>query len=110
MTTTVRAAIPALCLAAALAAATAPPASADESPAPAAGETVVLKAAHLFDATGTRLQDGAAIVVQGDHITSVGAAPVAPPFPKGRPNAPPLRLHRDDLPRPPIGGTYCPRR
>jgi imidazolonepropionase-like amidohydrolase len=88
MTTTVRAAIPAaipaLCLAAALAAATAPPASADESPAPAAaaapaaGETVVLKAAHLFDATGTRLQDGAAIVVQGDHIVSVGTAPVAP--------------------------------
>jgi len=40
-------------------------------------ETVVLKAAHLFDATGTTLRDGAIVVVTGQKIVSVGtgAAP-----------------------------------
>ncbi len=33
----------------------------------------MLKAAHLFDSTGTALKDGATIVVRGDHIVSVGA-------------------------------------
>ena len=39
---------------------------------PAAPETVVLKAAHVFDATGTALKDGASVVVRGDRIVSVG--------------------------------------
>jgi imidazolonepropionase-like amidohydrolase len=39
-----------------------------------AAETVVLKAAHLFDATGGGLRDGALIVVRGDRIVSVGGA------------------------------------
>ena len=44
---------------------------------PAAPETLVLKAAHLFDATDGTLRDGALIVVQEGHIVSVGnnAAP-----------------------------------
>jgi imidazolonepropionase-like amidohydrolase len=37
-------------------------------------ETVVLKAAHIFDATGTALKDGGVVVVQGDHIVSVGGS------------------------------------
>lgn len=41
---------------------------------PAAPATVVLKAAHLFDATGTALRDGAVIVVRGDRIVSVGGS------------------------------------
>jgi imidazolonepropionase-like amidohydrolase len=40
-----------------------------------ANETIVLKAAHLFDSTGTALKDGASIVVRGGHIESVGNAP-----------------------------------
>jgi len=83
MTTSRPAVIATLYLAAGLLAATAPPLSADElgePPAPgtsapaASGEPLVLKAAHLFDATGTKLQDGATLVVQGDHIVSVSAA------------------------------------
>jgi len=42
--------------------------------AAAAPETIVLKAAHVFDSTGTALKDGATIVVRGDHIVSVGTA------------------------------------
>lgn len=41
---------------------------------PPAPETIVLKAAHIFDSTGTALKDGAVVVVQGDHILSVGGA------------------------------------
>ena len=48
------------------------------APAPAqtaaAPETLVLKAAHIFDATGTALKDGGLVVVQGDHIVSVGGS------------------------------------
>ena len=40
----------------------------------AAPETIVLKAAHIFDATGTALKDGGVIVVQGEHIVSVGGS------------------------------------
>jgi imidazolonepropionase-like amidohydrolase len=43
---------------------------------PAAPETIVLKAAHLFDSTGTALREGGMIVVRGDRIVSVGAADV----------------------------------
>jgi imidazolonepropionase-like amidohydrolase len=39
-------------------------------------ETIVLKAAHIFDATGTALKDGGMVVVRGDRIVSVGAADV----------------------------------
>jgi imidazolonepropionase-like amidohydrolase len=42
--------------------------------AAAAPETIVLKAAHIFDATGTALKDGAVVVVRGDRIVSVGTA------------------------------------
>jgi imidazolonepropionase-like amidohydrolase len=42
--------------------------------ATAAPETIVLKAAHVFDARGTALKDSASIVVRGDRIVSVGAA------------------------------------
>jgi imidazolonepropionase-like amidohydrolase len=48
--------------------------AAAEGAAPA--QVVVLKAAHLFDATGTTLKDGASIVVRGDHIVSVGTGDV----------------------------------
>jgi len=37
-------------------------------------ETVVLKAAHIFDATGTALKDGGVVVVKGDRIASVGGS------------------------------------
>src|SRR5205814_292382 len=47
-----------------------------EAPAPA--EIIVLKAAHVFDATGTTLKDGATVVVRGDRIVSVGTG-AAPP-------------------------------
>jgi imidazolonepropionase-like amidohydrolase len=40
-------------------------------------ETIVLKAAHVFDSTGTALKDGGIIVVRGDRIVSVGGT--APP-------------------------------
>jgi imidazolonepropionase-like amidohydrolase len=39
-------------------------------------ETIVLKAAHIFDATGTALKDGGVVVVKGDRIVSVGAADI----------------------------------
>jgi len=35
-----------------------------------AQQTIVLKAAHLFDSTGTALKDGATVLVRGDHIVS----------------------------------------
>jgi imidazolonepropionase-like amidohydrolase len=35
-------------------------------------ETIVLKAAHLFDGTGTALKSGATLVVRGDRIVAVG--------------------------------------
>jgi imidazolonepropionase-like amidohydrolase len=38
-------------------------------------ETVVLKAAHVFDATGAELKNGALVVVRGDRIVAVGNAP-----------------------------------
>jgi hypothetical protein len=38
--------------------------------------TVVLKAAHVFDSTGTSLRDGATVVVTGDKIVSVGNGPI----------------------------------
>ena len=47
-----------------------------EAPAPA--EIIVLKAAHVFDATATTLKDGATVVVRGDRIVSVGTG-AAPP-------------------------------
>jgi imidazolonepropionase-like amidohydrolase len=37
--------------------------------------TIVLKAAHVFDSTGTALRDGATVVVTGDKIVSVGNGP-----------------------------------
>jgi imidazolonepropionase-like amidohydrolase len=37
-------------------------------------EVIVLKAAHIFDATGTALKDGGVVVVQGERIVSVGAS------------------------------------
>jgi imidazolonepropionase-like amidohydrolase len=40
---------------------------------PGAAETIVLKAAHVFDATGPTLKEGAIVVVRGDRIVSVGA-------------------------------------
>jgi imidazolonepropionase-like amidohydrolase len=46
----------------------------ENAAAPAPAETIVLKAAHLFDATGTALKDGAMIVVRWDRIESVGTA------------------------------------
>jgi imidazolonepropionase-like amidohydrolase len=56
------------------AAASTPVRSAEAAAAP---ETIVLKAAHVFDSTGTALKDGVTVVVRGDHIVSVGTA--APP-------------------------------
>jgi imidazolonepropionase-like amidohydrolase len=46
----------------------------EDSRAMPAAETIVLRAAHVFDSTGTGLKDGAVIVVRGDRIVSVGAA------------------------------------
>jgi imidazolonepropionase-like amidohydrolase len=40
----------------------------------AASDAIVVKAAHLFDSTGTTLKDGGVIVVRGDRIVSVGGA------------------------------------
>jgi imidazolonepropionase-like amidohydrolase len=51
--------------------ATTPAWAADADQAP---ETIALKAAHLFDGTGTALKDGGVVVVRGDRIVSVGAA------------------------------------
>jgi imidazolonepropionase-like amidohydrolase len=64
------AAIPAL-VTGLLAAAATPVRSAEAAAAP---ETIVLRAAHLFDSTSTALKDGATVVVRGDHIVSVGTA------------------------------------
>jgi imidazolonepropionase-like amidohydrolase len=59
--------------AAVLATSAAPAAAADQAASP---ETIVLKAAHLFDSTGSTLKDGGTIVVRGDRIVSVaGTAP-----------------------------------
>jgi len=63
-----------LATAAAFCASGAPIASAAEASAPP--EAIVLKAAHLFDSTGTGLKDGGTVVVRGDRIVSVGG--VAP--------------------------------
>ncbi len=52
-------------------------AATDSSQSPAVPELIVLKAAHVFDATGTTLKDGATVVVRGDRIVSVGTG--APP-------------------------------
>jgi imidazolonepropionase-like amidohydrolase len=57
-----------------LAGLTAAPPVARPADAVATPETLVLKAAHVFDATGTTLKDGAFIVVRGDRIVSVGTA------------------------------------
>jgi len=48
--------------------------AAQSAEAAQAPETIVLKAAHLFDSTGTALKDGATVVVRGDRIVSVGTA------------------------------------
>jgi imidazolonepropionase-like amidohydrolase len=40
-------------------------------------ETIVLKAAHVFESTGPALKDGGIVVVRGDRIVSVGGT--APP-------------------------------
>src|SRR5215469_4752249 len=53
-------------------------AASDTPPAPGSAETIVLRAAHLFDSTGSALKDGATIVVRGDRIVSVGTG-AAPP-------------------------------
>jgi len=60
-------------LAAASLAALSPAGAADTPPAGGATETIVLKAAHLFDSTATALKSGAAVVVRGERIVSVGA-------------------------------------
>jgi imidazolonepropionase-like amidohydrolase len=60
-----------LVLGAALWAAALPAAAAD---APAEPETVVLKAAHIFDSTGAALKDGGIVVVRGERIVAVGGS------------------------------------
>src|SRR2546430_10312544 len=50
--------------------------AAQSAEATQAPETMVLKAAHLFDSTGTALKDGAIVVVRGDRIVSVGTAEI----------------------------------
>jgi imidazolonepropionase-like amidohydrolase len=45
-------------------------AAADTAP----GETLALKAAHVFDGTGTALKDGTIVVVQGERIIAVGTS------------------------------------
>ncbi len=44
----------------------------------AAPQTIVLKAAHLFDSTGTQLRDGSVVVVRAGRIVSVGSAADVP--------------------------------
>ena len=56
-----------------LASASTPVRSAEAAAAP---ETIVLRAAHVFDSTGATLKDGATVVVRGDHIVLVGTAAV----------------------------------
>ena len=60
-----------LAAAASLLAAASPARAAESASAP---ESIVLRAAHVFDSTGTALKDGATIVVRGDRIVSVGTA------------------------------------
>jgi imidazolonepropionase-like amidohydrolase len=68
-----RAALTILAFAAAVMATGAP--RADDAPtAAAAPETVLLKAAHVFDSTGTALRDGVSVIVRGDRIVSIGTA------------------------------------
>jgi imidazolonepropionase-like amidohydrolase len=57
--------------AALLAGGTTPIRAAESATAP---ETIVLKAARVFDSTGTALKEDATIVVRGDRIVSVGTA------------------------------------
>ena len=64
-----------LAAAASVLAAASPARAAQSATAP---ETIVLKAAHVFDSIGTALKDGATIVVRGDRIVSVSAAAVPP--------------------------------
>lgn len=51
------------------------PASGGAAASAPASTTIVLKAAHVFDATGTTLRDGASIVVTDGKIVSVGNGP-----------------------------------
>jgi len=44
------------------------------APPQAAPETIVLKAARVFDATGTQLKSNGIVVVRGDRIVAVGGA------------------------------------
>src|SRR4029077_3525149 len=64
-----------LAAAASVLAAASPARAAESATAP---ETIVLRAAHVFDSIGTTLKDGATIVVRGDRIVSVSAAAVPP--------------------------------
>ena len=66
----------ALVSAAAAIALTAPAVALSVAQTAAAPEVIVLKAAHIFDATGTALKDGGLVVVQGDRIVSVGGTSV----------------------------------
>jgi len=50
------------------------PAAPAAAPAAAAPDTIVLKAAHLFDSTGSALKDNAIIVVRAGHIVALGGA------------------------------------
>jgi imidazolonepropionase-like amidohydrolase len=52
------------------------PARAADQATASATTTIVLKAAHVFDATGTSLRNGSAVIVTGDKIVSVGNGPV----------------------------------
>ena len=54
---------------------TVPIATAQTTETAAAPATIVLKAAHVFDSTGTELRSGATVLVRGDRIVSVGNAP-----------------------------------
>jgi imidazolonepropionase-like amidohydrolase len=47
-----------------------------QTPAASPAPVTVLKAAHLFDARSGQLTDGGVVVVQGEHILSIGAASV----------------------------------
>ena len=51
--------------------------AADAAPAAAPSETIVLKAAYLFDSTGKSLKNGASVIVRDGRIVSVGTG--APP-------------------------------
>src|SRR5258708_37773054 len=54
---------------------TVPIATAQTAETAAAPATIVLKAGHVFDSTGTELPSGATVLVRGDRIVSVGNAP-----------------------------------